>query len=255
MTLEQIRIVLVEPAGALNVGSVARIMKNMGLSQLILVNPRCDRNSREAKLMAVRGRDILANATIAHSLPEALQGCHRAIATTGVRRDLPVSLEPPHLVLPWLLEENTTSALIFGREDRGLSNEEMNYAQRFLGIPANAEYSSLNLAQAVTVCSYELYKASQNTEYLKTSHSVAMASLNELEGYYQNLEEILLNIGYLHPHTAKARMQKFRMLYNRAMPSSQEVSLLRGVLRQVNYQLSKTDQVLEKENKENKENK
>ncbi|MGK7924705.1 MAG: RNA methyltransferase [Spirulina sp.] len=238
MTLKKIRIVLVEPAGALNVGSVARIMKNMGLSQLVLVNPRCDRNSREAKLMAVRGDDILSNATIVNSLPEALKGCQRAIATTGVHRNLPISLEPPHLVLPWLLEENTNSALIFGREDRGLSNEEMNYAQRFLGIPANAEYSSLNLAQAVTVCTYELYKASQNTGDFQASHPVSMASLDELEGYYQNLEEILLKIGYLYPHTAKARMEKFRMLYNRALLSSEEVALLRGVLRQVNYQLS-----------------
>ena len=238
MTLKKIRIVLVEPAGALNVGSVARIMKNMGLSQLVLVNPRCDRNSREAKLMAVRGDDILSNATIVKSLPEALKGCQRAIATTGVHRNLPISLEPPHLVLPWLLEENTNSAVIFGREDRGLSNEEMNYAQRFLGIPANAEYSSLNLAQAVTVCAYELYKASTNMGDLKPSHPVTMASLDELEGYYQNLEEILLKIGYLYPHTAKARMEKFRMLYNRALLSSEEVALLRGVLRQVNYQLT-----------------
>ena len=238
MALERIRIVLVEPAGALNVGSVARIMKNMGLSQLVLVNPRCDRHSREAKLMAVRGDDILANAAIATSLPEALKGCHRAIATTGVCRNLPVALEPPEQVLPWLLEDNSNAALIFGREDRGLSNEEMNYAQRFLGIPANAEYSSLNLAQAVTICAYGLYKASQSSGHLQPSHPVSLASLEELEGYYQNLEEILLKIGYLYPHTAKARMEKFRMLYNRAMLASEEVALLRGILRQINYQLT-----------------
>ncbi|MBP0018897.1 MAG: RNA methyltransferase [Cyanobacteria bacterium SBLK] len=241
MTLEQIRIVLVEPAGALNVGSVARIMKNMGLSQLVLVNPRCDRDSREAKLMAVRGHDILTNAKIVKSLPEALQGSQRAIATTGVSRNLPIALEPPDRVLPWLLEDNPSAALIFGREDRGLSNEEMNYAQRFLGIPARSEYSSLNLAQAVTVCTYELYKASQNSVSVQPASPVSLASLEELEGYYQNLEEILLKIGYLYPHTAKARMEKFRMLYNRAMLGSEEVALLRGILRQVNYQLSKSD--------------
>ncbi|MEM9540887.1 MAG: RNA methyltransferase [Cyanobacteria bacterium P01_E01_bin.42] len=242
MTLEQIRIVLVEPAGALNVGSVARIMKNMGLSQLVLVNPRCDRNSREAKLMAVRGEDILAGAKIVQSIPEALQGCQRAIATTGVYRNLPIALEPPHRVLPWLLEKDRNAALIFGREDRGLSNEEMNYAQRFLGIPANSEYSSLNLAQAVTVCAYELYKVAHSDESVTPPPPVSLASLEELEGYYQNLEEILLKIGYLYPHTAKARMEKFRMLYNRASLGSEEVALLRGILRQVNYQLSKNEE-------------
>ena len=155
--LTNIRIVLVEPAGPLNVGSVARIMKNMGLHQLVLVNPQCDYLGEEARLMAVRAADILENAKVVETLAAALTGCTRAIATTGDDRSLPIPLEEPASALPWLLE--APSALIFGREDCGLTNAELNYAQRLIRIPASDAYTSLNLAQAVAVCCYELYRS------------------------------------------------------------------------------------------------
>ena len=152
-----IRIVLVEPAGPLNVGSVARVMKNMGLRQLILVNPQCDYLGEEARLMAVRAADILETATVVESLPAALVGCVRAIATTGDDcRSHPMPLEAPADALPWLLE--APSALIFGREDCGLTNAELNRAQRLIRIPSSDAYTSLNLAQAVAICCYELYR-------------------------------------------------------------------------------------------------
>ncbi|AFY77429.1 RNA methyltransferase, TrmH family, group 1 [Pleurocapsa sp. PCC 7327] len=232
--LSNLRIVLVEPAGALNVGSVARVMKNMGLGQLILVQPHCDRNSDEARQMAVHGIDILEGAIEVNSLPEALKGCHRAIATTSRSRTLATPLESPRIAFPWLLEENLTSALIFGPEDRGLSNVELNYAQRFVGIPANPEYPSLNLAQAVAVCAYELYQIAleQEGESARSipSSRTDVATLDALEGYYQHLESVLLRMGYLYPHTAAARMEKFRSLYNRANLSHEELALLRGIL-------------------------
>ncbi|MEO9124272.1 MAG: RNA methyltransferase, partial [Microcoleus sp.] len=152
-----IRIVLVEPAGPLNVGSVARVMKNMGLRQLILVNPQCDYLGEEARLMAVRAADILETAKVVESLPAALVGCVRAIATTGDDgRSHPMQLEAPADALPWLLE--APSALIFGREDCGLTNAELNRAQRLIRIPSSDAYTSLNLAQAVAICCYELYR-------------------------------------------------------------------------------------------------
>jgi tRNA/rRNA methyltransferase len=231
--LSNLQIILVEPAGALNVGSVARVMKNMGLEELILVKPHCDRNSEEARRMAVHGIDILERSTIVDSLPDALKGCQRAIATTSRSRTLTTPLESPRVALPWLLEENITSALIFGPEDRGLSNVELNYAQRFVGIPANPDYPSLNLAQAVAVCAYELYQLSleeENTSQPRQPSQVTAASLDALEGYYQHLETVLLRMGYLHPHTAAARMEKFRSLYNRTNLSSEELALLRGIL-------------------------
>lgn len=254
--LGALRIVLVEPAGALNVGAIARVMKNMGVHHLVLVNPKCDRLGEEARLMAVHAADVLEGATIVKTLPEALQGCQRAIATTARPRVATV-LESPRTALPWLLEAapQGRGALIFGPEDRGLSNEELNYAQRFVTIPSDPAYAALNLAQAVAICCYELRDA-QATESLRVSEMPKViqnspplpppdsrlptlpsppASLDVLEGYYQQLEEVLLAIGYLHPHTAASRMQKFRRLFNRAFPSHEEVAMLRGILSQVKW--------------------
>ncbi|MCC3414308.1 MULTISPECIES: RNA methyltransferase [unclassified Microcoleus] len=279
-----IRIVLVEPAGPLNVGSVARVMKNMGLHQLILVNPQCDYLGEEARLMAVRAADILETATVVESLPAALVGCVRAIATTGDDgRSHPMPLESPADALPWLLE--APSALIFGREDCGLTNAELNRAQRLIRIPSSDAYTSLNLAQAVAICCYELYRDedfrrkreegrgkkeegssatdsvtdvtdTRNQEEgifsqsppLPLSQSPPLpippspplpnsAPLEQLEGYYQQLEGLLLKIGYLQPHTAASRMEKFRRLYNRAYPTVDEVAMLRGAIRQTEWGL------------------
>lgn len=250
--LDQIRIVLVEPAGPLNVGATARIMKNMGLRQLVLVNPQCDLAADEAQRMAVHGSDVLAAAQVVADLPAALVGCRRAIATTGRlhRQDQPLDL--PEVALPWLLppapEKSFAAALIFGPEDRGLSNDELIYAQRWVRIPASGEYPSLNLAQAVAVCSYLLHRCAL-AEALETAFPAVgspaagtedSAPLEQMEGFYQDLEIVLLKIGYLYPHTAASRMAKLRRLLHRSGPDSQELAMLRGVLRQVNWAIGKS---------------
>ena len=243
--LNSVRIVLVEPAGALNVGSVARVMKNMGLSQLVLVKPQCDRLSAEARLMAVHAAELLETAQEVASLPEALQGCQKAIATTGRDRALTEQfpLEPPAIALPWLLTDATQTALIFGREDRGLTNEELHYAQRLIRIPSSDLYPSLNLAQAVAICCYELWQAAQVSDRAAANQPSPLASLDALEGYYQQLEALLLKIGYLHPHTALSRMEKLRQLYHRAYPTPTEVAMLRGVLRQMEWAIAQDQQL------------
>jgi tRNA/rRNA methyltransferase len=273
-----IRIILVEPAGALNLGSVARIMKNMDFDQLVLVNPRCDRHSPEARQMAVHANDILESAQEVSSLAEALQGCVKAIATTGNGdTTLPMPLESPRQVLPWLLPSNLSeppnlSAIIFGREDSGLTTAELNYAHRLLLIPTGDRYTSLNLAQAVAICCYELYQmvhqVDQMTERMAIAPQIITPQLNPdvsstevsisqvstsqtstfatpepkvpletLEQYYQHLEALLLSIGYLHPHTAMSRMMKLRRLCNRAALSENDLALLRGMLRQIEWAL------------------
>ena len=265
MTLAHVRIVLVEPAGPLNVGAIARVMKNMGLHHLVLVNPQCDCLSAEAQQMAVHAGDVLTAAQRVATLPEALRGCDRAIATTARSRSLPTLLEAPRTALPWLLQPREqqskipAAALIFGPEDRGLSNEELNYAQRFISIPASPIYPSLNLAQAVAICCYELYllyanRANQNADPAKMPDSASpnvclkvedvdfpvlsdAATSEVLEGYYQQLETLLLKIGYLYPHTVASRMEKFRRMFNRARLSPAEVSMLRGILRQMEWAL------------------
>jgi tRNA/rRNA methyltransferase len=240
--LSDIRIVLVEPAGALNVGSIARVMKNMGLEQLFLVNPRCDPESSQAQQMAVHGRDVLANAQIVFSLPEALVGCQQAVATTARDRALSLPLQLPDQVLPKLI--TVPSALIFGREDSGLTNQELTHAQHCLYIPTASTYPSLNLATAVAICAYELQQR-VTTETVTETFPEETAPLEALEGYYQHLERVLLKIGFLYPHTATARMQKFRQIFNRANLTSEELALLRGILRQTEWAIQNNNVVNE----------
>lgn len=256
--LARIRVVLVEPAGARNVGSTARVMKNFGLSRLVLVNPQCEPMGEEARRMAVHGDDLLQQAVIVSSLPKALEGCQRAIATTGRPRAENISLELPEVALPWLLpptDRPTTewgqSALLFGPEERGLSNHELVYAHRCIQIPSNAAYPSLNLAQAVGVCGYVLYRAALASPNLDISaqgvdvcskiannNTDSLADLENIEQYFQHLESLLLKIGYLYPHTALSRLEKFRRLLHRAAPSEQELAMLRGILRQMDWALT-----------------
>lgn len=236
MTLmDQVKIILVEPAGERNIGSIARVMRNMGLYNLVIVNPRCDYLSEDAQVMAVHGVEVLQKAVIVDSLPIALQGCQRAIATTARSRGIPTTLETPRQALPWLIEKDVTSALIFGPEDRGLSNQELSYAQRFVCIRSNPEYPSLNLAQAVGICAYELYQGLNNLEISESSDNENVANIEELEGYYQHLESVLLNVNYLYPHTAAVKMEKLRRIINRTNLKSQELAMIRGILRQIQW--------------------
>lgn len=251
------RIVLVEPAGGLNVGSIARVMKNMGLYRLVIVNPTCDPLGEDAQRMAVHANDVLTAAEVVSSIPEALNGCQRVVATTARDRDLNVPVSAPAPGLKWLLNlshasheasnDLSTTALLFGPEDRGLSNAELIYAQHLINIPTNPNYASLNLAQAVTICCYELRKLIHAPLFqeMDNNTSTDLAPVDSLEGYYQQLESVLLSIGYLYPHTAKRRMEKFRILFNRSELSQNEVAMLRGILRQIEWAMKEQRPALE----------
>ncbi|MEN9232146.1 MAG: RNA methyltransferase [Thermostichus sp. DG02_5_bins_236] len=243
--LEQVRIVLVQPAGPRNLGSIARVMKNMGLSQWILVDPQCDPLDREALTMAVHGADLLYQAQKVQTLPEALQGCVQVYGTTG--RLEPYSpewhIQSPRQAFPALLAklDSGPAALVFGPEDRGLSNEELALCHHHVQIPTDAVYPSLNLAQAVGICCYELHILSrENSDFPQPPTPLAPFEL--LEGFFQHLETLLLQIGYLHPHTARRKMLKFRALFQRAGLTVAEVALLRGILRQLGW-IQKTVQL------------
>ncbi len=266
-----VRIVLVEPAGARNLGSVARVMKNFGLDRLVLVNPQCDHLSDDAMHMAVHAKSLLEQAIVVPDLPSALVGCHRVAATVG-REDMQV--ESLRSVMPWLLPpdlpqtsqtlqnpqnwgqgaEDLTqiqSAIVFGREDHGLSNAELKYAQRCITIPSSPDYPSLNLAQAVGICCYELSQqtlslqgddpqvAAPNRFDLQSSASSSSTSdaapFQLTNAFYLGLEELLLTIGYLHDHTAESRMTKFRLLLDRSVPTHHEMTMLLGILRQAKW--------------------
>jgi tRNA/rRNA methyltransferase len=247
MELNQVRIVLVEPAGARNVGSIARVMTNMGLRQLVIVNPQCDLASIEALHMAVHGQQLLRNCAIVPDLPTALWGCQRVVGTTFRQDDLPRQPQSPSVALAWLLEIQEPTALVFGREDNGLSNQELDYAQRYLRIPVSPAYTSLNLAQAVGICAYELWQLSLSQRSsavlpmvpeLAPNLAPELATVDQLDRYYQQLETLLLDIGYLQTQTAPSRMAKLRRLYGRAELSRNELALLRGICRQMSWALS-----------------
>jgi len=252
----KIRIVLVETAGARNLGSVARVMKNFGLSELWLVNPKCDRHSEEAMHMAVHAPEILDNARIVDTLPEALVGCQRAIATAGRIDKGEMKVTTPPQGLSWLSQvtnsEIATSAIVFGAEDRGLSNTEIQYCQKVMRIPVNPDYPSLNLAQAVGICCYQLQLlwdnsqchenlTSQIAQDLIKSAPIDLATREDIEACYQQLEAVLLKIGYVYPHTAVHRLRKFRHIFDRANLNPSEVAMLRGIMRQVNWATAHLD--------------
>jgi tRNA/rRNA methyltransferase len=226
-------------------------MKNMGLTQLVIVNPRCEAQGEEASRMAVHAIDLLQAARIVPDLTTALTGCTRVMATTARDRGIPTQLETPRQALPWLVDSTEPTALLFGREDSGLTNTELNFATRYIRIPVGSEYSSLNLAQAVGICAYEIQMcASQIDDNLPTicasiPQQTDLAPVELLEGYYQQLETLLLEIGYLFPHTATPRMEKLRRLYNRSQLSPNEVALLRGMLRQVQWALTNMPQQID----------
>ncbi|UFP96968.1 RNA methyltransferase [Gloeobacter morelensis MG652769] len=228
-----VRIVLVAPQGARNLGAIARVMKNFDLSELWLVAPECSPEDEEARHMAVHAADVLEGARIVPTLSQAVADCTRVVGTTARIRtvgDPPLS---PAEGARWLGAGEGTAAYVFGPEDRGLSNEELAYCQRTVQIPTGAAYSSLNLAQAVGICAYALFLDSEPPP--PVTYSEPMPETEALEGFYAHLERALLEIGYLQPHTAQRKLEKFRRLFNRANLTAQEVALLRGVLRQIGW--------------------
>ncbi len=235
-----IKIVLVHPKGPLNIGAVARTMKNFDLSELLLVAPQCDPFDPQALDMSVHAEDLLRRCSLCDSLPEALQDCVAVVGTTARTRTVPAPLESPETGLAWLEKQHHAGpvALVFGPEDRGLSNEELALCQRFIYIPTSPKYPSMNLAQAVAVCAYVLRQQPQQELTLGVT-SQPQAPAGETEGFYQHLQETLLEVGYLQPHTAKRKMEKFRRLFNRAALTPEEVALLRGVLRQMMWKVHK----------------
>ena len=247
-------VVLVEPAGPRNVGSVARLCANFEVAELRLVAPRCDHRGEEARQMAVHGAAMLERARLFPSLAAALADCRRVVASSGRRSGEPLPLHPAASALGWLLSPGRQDgdpslletsgaplALVFGREDRGLSNAELLQAGRLLCIDAGASYGSLNLAQAAAIVLHQWHQLrlpAQPQPPPATSPAPAgpePSARGPLEAMLSDAEALLLEVGFLYPHTAAARMAKLRALLQRAQPGSEEVALLRGMVRQLRW--------------------
>jgi len=231
--LENIRIVLVETSHTGNMGSVARAMKTMGLTNLWLVNPLVKPDS-QAIALAAGASDVIGNATIVDTLDEALSGCSLVVGTSARSRTLPwPMLDPRECGLKSISEsEHAPVALVFGRERVGLTNEELQKCHYHVAIAANPEYSSLNLAMAVQVIAYEVRMAWLATqENAAAEHEETPYPLvDDLERFYGHLEQVLLKTGFIRANHPGQVMNKLRRLFTRARPESQELNILRGIL-------------------------
>lgn len=234
-TLPNIRIVLCQTSHPGNIGSAARAMKTMGLRQLVLVRPKSF-PAPEAVSLAAGATDILDQARVVDSLEEALAGCRWALALSARRRELSLPCMDSREAAAGLLQEaeHGDVALVFGTEMFGLSNEEVLHCQALVQIPANPDYSSLNLAQAVQVLCYELrMQAGAALSADATETALERASVDDIERLYTHLEQTLIRIGFLNPARPRRLMPRLRRLFGRAGLEKMEVDILRGVLRAV----------------------
>jgi tRNA/rRNA methyltransferase len=228
--LERIRIVLSHTTHPGNIGAAARAMKTMGLSRLFLINPERFPHA-DAQAFATGASDLLANAVICTSLDEALAGTVLAIASTARHRDLAHEVLDCREACRRLLAQAATGevALVFGTERAGLTANEVSRCQSIAMIPTNWEYSSLNLAQAVQVFAYEL-RMSALGEQQYSQHPSDLATFDEVEGFYRQLEETFYSTGFLDPKEPKRLMQRMRRMFARARIEKKELNILRGFL-------------------------
>lgn len=235
--LERIRIVLVNTSHPGNIGSAARAMKTMGLTQLFLVSPHSFPDQKAIE-MSSNADDILASAHVVSSLSEALTNCTIAIGTSA--RSRAIALEPlaPKACAEKLFQTlHTTTenvALVFGREHAGLTNEELLHCHYHVCIPSNPDYSSLNLAAAVQVLCYEvrlafLENVQNNNQFKVPSEQNEMATIEDVEQYYQHLQQVLTELEFLRKENTTL-IPKMRRLFNRIHLEKNEVHILRGML-------------------------
>ena len=224
------RIVLVETSHAGNIGATARAMKNMGFTDLWLVAPWSFPDA-QASARASGAEDVLQNAHVVDSLDEALAGCTYVAGLSARLRSLAWPCSTPREAAADLLSRSAQSrvALVFGREKSGLTNAELQRCQLLLHIPANPDYSSLNLAMAVQVVCYELSTAAGAMLPGQPPVSPA-ADAASLERFYDHLRDVLLENGFLDPDNPRHLMSRLRRLFNRAVPDENEINILRGIL-------------------------
>lgn len=239
--LAQIKIVLVETSHPGNIGGVARAMKNMGLSNLALVNPH-EFPSQVASARASGAGDILAQAQVYDSLAQAVADCSVVVgASARLRKVAWPQLNARETANLAVERAQQGVALVFGREDSGLTNAEMDLCHYLAHIPSNPDYSSLNLAAAVQVFCYEVRMTvkSESTELGSRGYQFEPATAEQLEGFYQHLQQTLLDIEFLDRQKNARFMRRMRRLYNRAQLDCREIDILRGILRASQQQADK----------------
>ena len=242
--LGNIRIVLSRTSHPGNIGAAARAMKTMGVSRLTLVSPKCFPDA-EAVRRAVGADDILQNATVCSSLDEALAGTIFALAVSARHRSLGPEPMQAREAAPEVLALATGGdvALVFGNETAGLSNADVQRCQRTVFIPANPEYTSLNLGSAVQLLCYELRLAAFDGRPPVVTKAIPFASPaatnDDIERFYAHLERVMVATEFLDPQQPKRLLPKLRRLFGRAELERDEINILRGILDAVEKKIGK----------------
>ena len=235
-----LKLILVEPKGPLNVGSVARLCSNFEVDELRIVSPKCDIFCLEAKKMALKGQKFLEHSKIFDNLEKAIFDCDLVLASCG-RIDVSKNsfYESSEDIFDWTLsfKKINNLAIIFGREDRGLTNSELLLANKTFNIPTSQNNPSLNLSHAVSIALYELNKYSKRN-FDQEQKVFNLASSKQINDSFLEIEELLFKVGYLLKHTSKAKISKFKNFILRANTSMHEINVLRGIVHQINWFLN-----------------
>lgn len=232
-----IRIVLVGTTHPGNIGAAARAMKNMGLSDLALVNPRFFPHE-EATARASGATDILENASVFENLADALSGCVYVAGASARSRTISWPSMGPRDCAERMINESAegTVAVVFGPEKTGLHNDDLDLCHTLLTIPTDPGFSSLNVAMAVQVLTYELRVASMLDTGPQFDTEAPPATIEEMEHFYAHLEQVLEDIRFLDPENPRHLMRRLRRLFIRARPDKNEVNILRGILTAIDRQ-------------------
>ncbi len=227
---QNVRIVMVHTTHPGNIGAAARAMKNMCLTELVLVAPR-EFPCAEATARASGADDVLASARVVDSLADAVSDCRIVIGASARLRSVAWPVVAPREAARLAASEARAGAvsIVFGRESSGLSNDELDLCTHLVHIPTNPDYSSLNVAMAVQVLSYELMQAA-GEPLPAAEENDPVASNAEMEGFFRHLEQALDEIGFTVELRAHKLLRRLRRLFHRAAPDSEEVNILRGIL-------------------------
>lgn len=228
------RIVLVGTTHPGNIGAAARAMKTMSQENLYLVEPEIF-PSAEATSRATGADDVLASATVCSSLKEAISDCDLVIGTSARTRSIPWPMVLPQECAQTISDDKYSSvAIVFGRENSGLSNDELELCNLVLQIPTNTEYSSLNLASAVQIICYEIYLSGVYEGKVESAETDSpLVNQDKMEMFYQHLEECMVDIGFHYVDNPRLLMHRMRRLFNRAQLEESECNILRGIFAKV----------------------
>ena len=229
--LTNIRIVLINTSHPGNIGSVARAMKTMGLQDLYLVAPQ-QFPHQKAYEMSSNASDILETATVVSTLEEAIADCALVVGTSARSRVIPWPVLTPRVLAEKIKQEATTNqiAILFGCEQSGLTNDELQRCHFHVQIPANPVYSSLNIASAVQIVAYELHVASLGQVHDDEAWDYRSATAADMEKFFTHLQAVLVEIDFLKLSTPRKLMTRLRRLFLRARPDENEMNILRGIL-------------------------